>query len=113
MTKLARVSEELKNPRSSRLLRLYLTKPPKDLKKLSSKTLPYWKNWKKTERLQHSPERAELLVILLKKEPEVLEKLIKLVEKWTELLIILQKKTLQHSPGRAELLIILLKKLEK
>ena len=37
------------------------------------KTLPYW-NWKKTERLQHSPERAELLVILLKKEPEVLKK---------------------------------------
>ena len=31
------------------------------------KTLPYWKNWKKTERLQHSPERAELLIILLKK----------------------------------------------
>ena len=43
--------------------------------------------------MQHSLERAELLVILLKKEPEVLEKLIKLVEKWTELLIILQKET--------------------
>ena len=48
------------------------------------KTLPYWKNWKKTERLQHSPERAELPIILqketnfLEKEPEVLEKLIKL-----------------------------------
>ena len=30
------------------------------------KTLPYWKNWKKTERLQHSPERAELPIILQK-----------------------------------------------
>ena len=36
----------------TKLARLYVTKPPKDLKKLSSKTLPYWKHWKKTERLQ-------------------------------------------------------------
>ena len=76
------------------------------------KTLPYWKYWKKTERLQALVECeiffiwkqkklliklvekwTELLIILQKKEPEVLEKLIKLVEKWTELLIILQKET--------------------
>ena len=34
---------------------------------LQKKTLPYWKNWKKTERLQHSTEMAELLIIPMKK----------------------------------------------
>ena len=68
-------------------LERYELEKQKKLLIILKKTLPYWKNWKKTERLQHSPERAELLIILLKKEPEVLEKLIKLVEKWTELLI--------------------------
>ena len=38
------------------------------------KTLPYWKNWKKTERLQQEPEELEKL----KKEPDELEKLKKL-----------------------------------
>ena len=36
------------------------------------KTLPYWKNWKKTERLQHSPKRTELLIILQKKQKKTL-----------------------------------------
>ena len=38
-----------------------LIKPPKDLKKLSSKTLPYWKDWKKTEQnfLSEAEEIAE------------------------------------------------------
>ena len=53
---------------------------------LQKKTLPYWKNWKKTERLQHSPERAEWLIILLKKEPEVLEKLKKEPEELKKLM---------------------------
>ena len=61
------------------------------------KTLPYWKNWKKTERLQHSPERAELLIILqketnfLKKEPEVLEKLKKEPEELEKLIKLPEK----------------------
>ena len=38
-------------------------------------------------RVEDFPDRS------LQQEPEVLEKLIKLVEKWTELLIILQKET--------------------
>ena len=41
-----------------------LTKPPKDLKKLSSnpqkKTLPHWKYWKKTERLQNFLSKSEV-----------------------------------------------------
>ena len=38
-----------------------MTRPLKDLKKLSSKTLPYWKDWKKTERnfLSEAEEIAE------------------------------------------------------
>ena len=45
------------------------------------RTLPYWKNWKKTERLQHSPERAELLIIL-QKESNVLKKMLPYWKNW-------------------------------
>ena len=63
--------------------------------KLVKKTLPYWKNWKKTERLQHSPERAELLIIL-QRETNFLNKTLPYWKNW--------KKTerLQQEPEELE-----------